>query len=100
MGKRRHLSEKARAWKDEAILVMRNKGDILPDGDLCIGLDLYPPKNGRKPDVDGPIKLAMDAVAAAYGIDDYRFVDVRARRFPVQTGLPEGRLDVTVWQAR
>ncbi|MDE2105743.1 MAG: RusA family crossover junction endodeoxyribonuclease [Patescibacteria group bacterium] len=88
-----YLSDAAQAWRDEAILRVRQSGQTLPAGELVFGLWIYPP-DGRRRDVDGLIKLTMDAVFAAFGDDDSRVACVSSMRMPRER---PGKLTVRVW---
>jgi crossover junction endodeoxyribonuclease RusA len=80
VGHRRVLKAIAREWRDSIIARLRDGGaPTPPPGLLSIRIDLYPP-DARKRDVDGPIKLAIDACAAALGFDDYRITLLTVRR--------------------
>jgi crossover junction endodeoxyribonuclease RusA len=66
----RHLSKKAKAWKDDAIMLCRLAVCHAPPPErfnLTIGL--WMPTKARR-DVDNYIKLPKDALCAAWVIDD------------------------------
>lgn len=89
---RRVLKANARAWRDQIIGEVRDGGQPqTPPGLLAIRFDLYPPNAVRR-DVDGPVKLAQDAIAAALGFDDYRITLLTVRRHPPARGA--ARLEV------
>lgn len=91
-GGQRRLCTPAEKWRDRIIVQLRDGGQPKPPpGLLSLRLDLYPP-DARKRDVDGPIKLAQDAIADALGFDDYRIVLLMVRRHPPSKGRP--RLEV------
>jgi crossover junction endodeoxyribonuclease RusA len=84
-GRRRVLSKEAQAFKrDVAKLVerARNAGTVTPaieaalrDGLLGIYLDFFFETPMRR-DLDGGLKIALDALAAALGFDDRAVVDL------------------------
>lgn len=79
------LSARARAWRDEVVVIVRQSGQQLPEGKLAFLLRFSPPNRLRR-DADNLLKLAQDAVCAGLGIDDSRFVaTVAFRREPSKT---------------
>lgn len=77
---KRVLKAKARTWRDGIIAAVRDGGKPhTPPGLLAIRFDLHPPDAIRR-DVDGPVKLAQDAIAAALEFDDFRITSLTVRR--------------------
>ncbi len=70
------LNLKAQAWREEVIVLVRQSGQRLPEGQLAATIHLWCPPlkfpRTKHPDVDGPIKLILDAVFAAFDDDDNR----------------------------
>jgi crossover junction endodeoxyribonuclease RusA len=85
VGKRRVLSKPAQAFnKDVAKIVerARSKGDIIPtvetalkDALIGVYLTFYFETPNRR-DLDGGLKIALDALCRALGIDDRAVVDL------------------------
>jgi Holliday junction resolvase RusA-like endonuclease len=94
----RMLTAPARAWQDAMALLIgataRATGwAVGPRTELDVALDFSDPAMLRS-DVDGKLKLVIDALAAGIGVDD-RFVRrVTATKY---RGAPSVRLTVTVW---
>lgn len=96
----RRLTPEAQAYRDLVILTIRQ--DLiddgarleLPSGDLAISLDIHPP-NARRADGDNFFKTICDSVAAAFAIDDSRFSEHHAVRFP-----PSKTPRLVVWVTR
>jgi crossover junction endodeoxyribonuclease RusA len=66
----RHLSKKAKAWQDEAILLCQETVcHIKPPERFTLAVGLWMPTKARR-DVDNYIKLPKDALCSAWGIDD------------------------------
>jgi Holliday junction resolvase RusA-like endonuclease len=101
-GHGKRWTPEAAAYSQAIILTIRQQAIdakeklALPAGDLAISLDLHPPDR-RRADGDNYFKLVVDSVAAAFGIDDSRFSEHHAVRFPVSTNP---RLVVWVTRAR
>lgn len=93
---RRVMSNAARAWKDGAVLVIRNAGrmqgfDIAPKQPFTIDV-LYTAPNMFQFDLDGKAKLIIDAFCDAFGVDDRYLMDLHQRK---QRGLTHVRMEVT-----
>jgi crossover junction endodeoxyribonuclease RusA len=78
---RRVLSRDARGWKRQAQAAM-SRVELPPDfaatlqnGYLAIFIDFYFETPLRR-DLDGGLKIALDTICAALGIDDRRVVDI------------------------
>lgn len=86
MGRHRRLTPKAAAWRDEAILIIRQWHAArrlplqLPDGKLRFELRFWPPRDGRKHDPSNLLKLSEDSVFAAFLVDDGRIWESCSRR--------------------
>ena len=65
------LTDEARAYRAEVIVMVRQSGAVLPAGPLALTLWLTPPDK-RVRDWDGPIKATQDALFAGFGEDDGR----------------------------
>lgn len=76
-----HLSEKARAWRDEAIIKVRQSGTLLPPGELALTIFAHPPV-GKSVDPDNLAKLIIDSVFAAFGETDERVGIIAVWRQP------------------
>lgn len=97
-GGRRILSEDAQKFiADVNVIVCAQRATPPESGFLGLTLDLYPP-DARRRDVDGPLKLVMDSICAALGIDDYRIAHVECWRHAPDKSNPriEARLGVVV----
>lgn len=88
------LSPEARAWKEQAALLVRCEAVRLgwepPMGELRLRV-----VRGDRADLDSGVKL-MDAVALGLGIDDRRFEAVTLLRRPPDGELPPGMVLVRV----
>ncbi len=91
------LSARARAWKEAAILAVRQAGGTLPDGPLLLQMCVYPP-DGRRRDLDNLIKLTQDAVFAALGIDDSRVSHLLVARCE-RLNKEAGQIGVTIMES-
>jgi crossover junction endodeoxyribonuclease RusA len=66
----RHLSKRAKAWQDEAIVLCQAViRYAAPPESFRLTVGLWMPTKARR-DVDNYIKLPKDALCAAWGIDD------------------------------
>jgi crossover junction endodeoxyribonuclease RusA len=78
---RRVLSRAARGWKQQAQAAMSRVelppafAATLPNGYLAVFIDFYFETPMRR-DLDGGLKIALDTICAALGIDDRRVVDI------------------------
>ncbi len=94
---RRFLSKAGKAFKDEtSVIVWLAESDAdwkAGDGPLGIRLMMWFP-NKRRADIDNRIKLALDSVAGALGVDDSRFDELHVYRAGVSD---EARCEVSVW---
>lgn len=99
----RRLRPAAQAWKDTAILTIRQKAIDgrdrleLPTGQLAFSLDVYPPDDKREHDGDNVLKFTVDSVMAAFGEKDPRVVEYHVWRHEASDNP---RLVVWVTQAR
>lgn len=73
------LSESARQWKEDAVLLVsvkaRTEGWTAPDGRLRLAV-----LRSDGHDLDSGVKLLCDAVATGLGIDDARFAQILLTR--------------------
>jgi Holliday junction resolvase RusA-like endonuclease len=66
----RHLSKKAKAWQDKAVLLCRLAVcHAAPPKAFNLTIGLWFPTKARR-DIDNYIKLPKDALCSAWGIDD------------------------------
>lgn len=89
------LTDRARAWKDEAMIAVKQQRAGLPEGKEPVKVTIlaYEP-DARRRDLDNLAKLALDAVFAALDADDSR---VRCLNAVLRTAIGEpARLDVIV----
>lgn len=96
----RRMSDVARKWKHDAMLITqseRNRTGFSIDDDTWAGMEItsYLRKLSAR-DVDSGMKLCMDAVTEALGIDDVRVVDKRERKHMVELGH-EPYITVKLW---
>lgn len=93
VGNRRVLSAEARAWKEQAGWLTRQALTGVEPLTPPLTVSLFAYGLSRKRDLDGCLKIAIDAVCEAMGVDD-RYVDeVYAVRVLSRDGP---RLDVVV----
>ena len=85
VGRRRVLSAPARAYKkdvDKAVAALRAQGALRPDQDRLFAASLlgvylvYYFETPMKRDLDGGLKITLDALASAIGFDDRSIVDL------------------------
>jgi crossover junction endodeoxyribonuclease RusA len=109
VGRRRVLSGPAKAFKrDVAKLIerLRTSGDLLPqtESTLCsslLGLYLtFYFETPRRRDLDGGLKIALDALATAIGFDDRDVVDLHLTKQidPLRPRLEVQLEQVTDWE--
>ncbi len=95
---RRFLSKAGKAFKDEtSVIVWLAESDAdweAGDGALGIRLMMWFP-NKRRADIDNRIKLALDSIAEALGVDDSQFDELHVYRAGVS---PKPKCVVTVWR--
>lgn len=85
------LSPAALAWRDIAIVTVRQSGYRAPSERLAFWLIVWPPADGRLHDVDNLLKLSLDSICDALAIDDSTICVVHAyRREP----SPDPRLEI------
>jgi crossover junction endodeoxyribonuclease RusA len=99
---RRVLSEEARKWKREVTKHVERLEDTerltdemrrtLTKGHLSVFLDFYFP-TPHKRDLDGGLKITLDAVCEALGLNDNRVVDIHLVK---KIDPLDPRLDVTL----
>lgn len=88
----------ARAWEDASLLALRAAGfRPLPPGEHSIHLDLV--LRTRRLDLDAPLKLVIDVVAKALGVDDRCLQELRVQKLVVARPA-EQSLEVRVSMAR
>lgn len=89
------LTDRARAWKDEAMLAVKQQPRSIPEGNdpVKVLILAYEP-NRRRRDADNLAKLALDAVFGALGVDDSRVRNLQIVRR--MAAGEEPRLDVIV----
>lgn len=97
-GKRIHQRPEATGYKNEVAVLVRQalwkSFQLVPQCPLSISLRQYPPDKRRR-DVDGCVKVVLDAVAVGLGIDDVQFRILTARMDdPPDKASP--RIDVVV----
>ena len=73
-----HWSKKSKAaakYKHECWALTKAHGMILPEGDLALWIDFYPPDKRNRDDDNliASFKSGRDGIAAALNIDDKRF---------------------------
>lgn len=96
------LSDAAKAWIAQARLEARRAACSLLQGDACVELILHPrltlkgQASKTRIDVDGPIKIGMDALIGCAYADDKQVVAVSCR---VGDPQPGGGLTLRVWGA-
>jgi len=94
---RRFTSKAATAFKDETCVIARLAANAARwesgSGPLGLRLVLWFP-NKRRADIDNKIKLALDSIAGALGVDDAVFDELHVYRAGVSA---EPRCEVTVW---
>lgn len=103
-GRRRVLSPKARAWRDDVIVRVRSVGfGTRFDGDSPLRLSIvaYQPDRRRR-DADGLIKPTQDAIALACGFDDARIRKVESElvpkgEWPSDVEYPGLLVELTYW---
>lgn len=69
------LSPKAVAWRDEAVLLVRQSGAPLPEPPWKAMYELVAPDDHRKHDWDNLIKLVQDSIFRELGHDDDGIVE-------------------------
>jgi crossover junction endodeoxyribonuclease RusA len=99
---RRVLSEEARKWKREVARQVERLEDserltdemrrVLAKGYLSVFLNFYFP-TPHKRDLDGGLKITLDAVCEALGLNDNRVVDIHLVK---KIDPLDPRLDVTL----
>lgn len=98
------LSERARAWRDEVIVIVRQSdryAEGLPAGKLALTLRTWDPADGRRHDGDNLCKLASDSICAAYGIDDSRIREWHVYQHRAGEGWEpciQARVEPASWQ--
>jgi len=67
---------KAQAKNDAAWATRAIRPGSLPDGPIPLKITFYPPDNRRRDrdNMQASLKAALDGVAQALGVDDYRFL--------------------------
>jgi Holliday junction resolvase RusA-like endonuclease len=86
------LSDKARAWREEAIIRVRQSGERPPAGALRVNLRLWGPRGHW--DADNISKATLDAVFAAVGRDDADVMELELRKMPVQATRPVVEVEI------
>jgi Holliday junction resolvase RusA-like endonuclease len=80
MGRWRHLTDAACTWRDDVMLIVHRSGhQVQRDGLLRVNVEAHPPRRGRH-DLDNLLKLLLDAVCGALGVDDSHIVDLHIVR--------------------
>ena len=100
-GKRRVLSKPAKAFKDEVtklLLGHREKNRITSAQERTIASFYF--ETPLKRDLDGGLKIALDAIAAGLGFDDRRVVDIHLtkRIDPLRPRLEVELETIADWQ--
>lgn len=95
-GNRIHQRPEATAYKDLVATLVRQEliteSESVSQRPLAISFWQYPPDNRRR-DVDGLIKVLLDAVAVGLGIDDRQFRLLSAR---IEDSSHEPRIEVLI----
>lgn len=73
-----YKGEKAKQWQSDALLLLRAAGFRTGHADTVLKLDLE--LGGSRLDLDAPLKLAIDTIAEALGVDDRCLVRLEIRR--------------------
>lgn len=88
-----HLADGVRKWRTAAGWTYKAAGGKLLLGAIAMEVDLYPPDNGRRCDIDNGLKSLLDAFnGVAYKDDEQVAVLVVSKLY--RDGL--GRVEVTV----
>lgn len=90
---RKIVSKRGRAWKLEAVLMVRTAARSKLEGDVAVRIEVYPPDR-RARDIDNIIKPILDACTEGGAWeDDSQVARLEVVRMPVEKG---GRVRVTV----
>jgi len=88
----------ARKWQTDAGWAYKAAGGRRLDGPLMVLVNLSPPNDGRKRDVDNGLKALLDSLNGVAWGDDYQVVAVAAVRFPPLDAA--GSAEVKIWRSR